>query len=460
MILSSEKMRFMDTSAFLCVPKLSFKYLSDGKTNNDVQIDKEFEYGQWHCEVILKSFYYIADAIFRNLTAKDLASCRLVCQSWRDYIDQSSYWSAIQYQQNIAKLNHIRIMPIKWCSYLTGEENESIKAPLLLWFSYWQETFDHFEQNRDLYWKHTKYFVSLMLNYVQSDEPRNRCPLYSSILEPNILEFLLKETNFEFSKFGGFSTRLYGELPFLHYISQYNIDDCIKVIFENFERYGIDINAKADTGLTAFDYATRFDQKASTIRLFLDNVSKLKIDINSLSPHGFTPLMNASSWDFYFETETEETEHDEDDENCKCNADQHFVDIEEVIENDSDIQNNMEHFLKDAYEDLDESFIEDFQDHSSIMKKRDVIEMFLTHPEAKLHTNYNATNDFGQTAFHIICWYGMVPIAKLFLKYKDELGINCSIQDNEGLTPRQYAEKSGWKFDTKILKLLDFHEIN
>ena len=56
------------------------------------------------------------------------------------------------------------------------------------------------------------------------------------------------------------------------------------------------------------------------------------------------------------------------------------------------------------------------------------------------------------TAFARACFYGMVPVVKVFLKYKDQCGIDTA-------NAREMAEKFGWKGNSQLINLLDRHNV-
>ena len=92
------------------------------------------------------------------------------------------------------------------------------------------------------------------------------------------------------------------------------------------------------------------------------------------------------------------------------------------------------------------------QDHQTIMKIKSIIELLLTHEQSRQKMKFNATDKRGLTAFDKACFYGLLPVVKVFLKYKDQCGIDTT-------KAREMAEKYGWKGNSKLINLLDRHNI-
>ena len=350
-------------------------------------------------------FKHIAEQIFCYLDIQDLARCRSVSRSWKEFIDDLKHWY-------ISQLKYAYSRPMNFCKADGGSVPE-IKRLFLDQFPYWKPTLDFFgTQTAKLVT--LKKFVSIMINYYRSEEPTNLCPIFNAIfpkLNYEILAFFHEETpmdfNFVLSPGGG---------NLLQFACGLRFYDVVLFLVKGHKRKPLDGNLKltgtfsrlvdAESAQVA-NFPSRKIEVAplhlATIRLdvnivqlLLDHALELKIDINARTHMGQTPLHYALMGD------------------------------------------------KDKWKEV-----------------TSMVNLFFTHPASRKIMDFNARDTRGNTAFHYACVQGILPVIKLFLDQAEELGISLNALDIKGKTPLEAAKRNPLKIYEMelIVTYLEYHKL-
>ena len=160
------------------------------------------------------AFRHILELTFSYLSssAKDLATCRLVCKSWKMSIDNFKPWYILQFKMAYSK--GIRII-FDDALYMVQPRSAVKTMYFLDQFPYWIETFKYFEAKATLV--NVKKITAIFLPYFQSKKPTRLCPVMSAMFpETNyeILQFLRDETLLDFNKV---ANPICDDFPLLHY---------------------------------------------------------------------------------------------------------------------------------------------------------------------------------------------------------------------------------------------------
>ena len=350
-------------------------------------------------------FKHIAEQIFCYLDIQDLAKCRLVSRSWKEFIEDLKHWY-------ISQLKFAYSKPMNFCK-ADGSFPE-IRKLFLDQFPYWKSTFD-FYGSKTVKLVNLKKFVYIMINYYQSEEPTNLCPIFNAILPKlnhEILTFFHEETpmdfNFVLSPGGG---------NLLQFACGLRFYDVVLFLIKGHKRKPVNMNLKLTGTFTRLVDAesaqvANFPAKkievaplhlatirldVNIVQLLLDHALQLKIDINARTHLGQTPLHYALMGD------------------------------------------------KDKWKEV-----------------TSMVNLFFTHPVSRKIMDFNARDTKGNTAFHYACVQGLLPVIKLFLDQTEELGIDLNAQDIKGKTPLAAAKRNPLKIYEMelIVSYLQYHKLS
>ena len=122
-------------------------------------------------------FDYISNKILGKLNAKDLASCRLVNQTWRKFIDNNKQW--FKYQIEYVRRNQTIYTD-------TIEDKKEEKSELIESRSpEWKTIFEHFIKNENT--ENLKKFTGLMWKYFNTKDKSQGTPLHFAV-EENLID--------------------------------------------------------------------------------------------------------------------------------------------------------------------------------------------------------------------------------------------------------------------------------
>ena len=411
---------------------------------------------------------HIVENISSYLDPKSLAQCRVVCQSWKDSIDNDRQWLIFQ-------LEHIHKQEKIFIDFLSKDNSEG-KASIEARFPEWYHFFKAVTRRQNI--PELKEFLKHMWIYFRNDSMSYyRTPLHEAAAESNIVfaQLLIDSgIDLEMKNPDGWTP--------LHYACNHAQIEMVQLLFKYMPAF--DATSKTNKDRTIFHcaavnsdpqvlkmilntfrfedirdhvrwtmllYAVRFGAK-ETIRFVIESRHNLGINVEVTDNQGSTILHLACR---HRDIEIVDLVH---------NA---LEDINSDIDFDtrSDLQDTPLHeAVSNASSDVAIHLIQRFPNKINVRGQQDrpllhyachyknmgFLKHIFRNPDYDI--DYNAVDEEGLNGLHHACTGGDIKVVSFLLKNSNEMGLDIFKQGNGQASAEYYARRDG-RMD--ILELLE-----
>ena len=391
------------------------------------------------------AFEHIVQNVFENLSAQDIASCRLVSKGWNSFVINDKHWWRLLLQ----------IMSMKKFLYQLDPKDDSNIGYELLFdrFPAWKITNDHFLKNEST--KRLRKYVAFMWEYLNNEKAHN--PLLHAAKTGNIsfVTLLIKTP----TDFNALSTRGKISTP-LHVACIGNQLEMIQLLIDNQDVKNIDFDAKGSNGISALHFACSY-ASLEVVRLLIGYLTSKNIELFQANDLELTIFHQAvqnqdNRVPFYIFNQYKQLFSDIPDSKG-CTVIQYALELGHI-----DIVN----YLIGSRLDLGISLETRNLNGSNVLhfaiaynRHETLVQLMKALQEDHSTIDLNTVNIFGNTPLHLASYMGSLDIVKLLFESKLLNQEMLEALNNNGQTALDFSKEKGHVDISRILLQchIDFH---
>ena len=413
---------------------------------------------------------HIVRNISSFLDAKSLGQCRLVCQSWRDLIDNDRPWLVFQ-------LEHIHTQERAFFDR-EDKDKPTVKATIKERFSEWYNFIQETSRKQNI--PRLKEFVRQMWTYLGDDQVCDDNPLHYAISKSNC-EYvkLLIDCGIDLTM----TAQNNGRTP-MHYACLNGSIEMVKLLIKQLATF--DASSRNDLYQTIYHLAVcnpdpqvpklildtfRYEDfrdndewtmihtavlhgPKETIQFLLESRQKIGLNLEARTNKGST-ILHLACWKRDIEivdivsNGLQEISSDIDFDTLDNSGESPLHDA--CLNKDSDVAI---HLLKRFPQRLnvldgDGWHVLHFTCRNGHLT---LLNYLIGNPD--LNIDFNVVTQHGNTPLHIACWKGQIEIVKVLLENSKEIGIDIAKKNNYQQTAEDVAKHFGYQ---EILDLFEIH---